>query len=252
MLLIAAALSEELAVAMEMCTALARVPCRGIRAWTARRNEREISFLKTGVGPYRSARALEQYLAVLKPTEALIIGYAGALDPALQPGDLVIAQRAALLCAEDKLPLEQTHLGNYWEMTPSEGLVNLCRGSGLKVHLGEIITSPYIIGHPAQKQWLRQRFSAALVDMETAELARIAASKSLSFHCVRAVSDLATDAFLAPLSYDSVLNPAARAIKMVVAGSWLRRYGQWRQNAALARENLRRFLNVYLDSFAPR
>jgi adenosylhomocysteine nucleosidase len=248
MLLIAAALSEELAVAMEMCVAPARVPCRGTRAWTARYKTNEIFFLKTGVGPSRSARALELFLAALRPTEVLVIGYAGALDPTLQPGDLVIVQRAASLRAEDKLPLEKTPPGRYWEMAPGEGLVSLCRHWGIEVIVGDILTSRYVVGLPAQKQWLRERFGAALVDMETAELARVAASKSLPLRCVRSVSDLATDTFLAPLSFDPAVNPATRAIKLAAAGHWIRRFGQWRQNAMRAREGLHRFLTTYLDS----
>jgi nucleoside phosphorylase len=252
MLLIAAALSEELSVAMKMCAVRARISGAGVRAWTTSCRGKEVSFLKTGMGPVRSARTFERFLAECKPAEALVIGYAGALDPALQVGDLIMVQRAALLSAPKNSPLQKASLGKYWEMAPVEGLAGFCRSRGIEIHTGEVITSPFVVGDPAHKQWLYNRFRGTIVDMETAELARIAASKSLPLRCVRSISDSAKDDFFTPLSRDPGLNPASKAIKLVAAGAWVQRCGQWRQNVSLARESLRRFLTAYLDAFAPQ
>jgi adenosylhomocysteine nucleosidase len=252
MLLIAAALSEELSVAKEMCTAPVTISGGGIRAWTAEYKAHKVFFLKTGMGPIRSARNFEQFLAEHKPAEVLVIGYAGALDPALQPGDLVMAERAAFLSAPKKSPLREAAIGEYWELAANGEIANLCRARGVEIRAGGILTSPFVVGDPAQKKWLYEHFGAAIVDMETAELARIAASKSLPLRCVRSISDSATDDFFAPLSHDPDLNPASKAAKLVAAGRWLERCQQWRQNSSVARESMRRFLSVYLDAYASR
>ena len=252
MLLIAAALSEEISLVREMCTAQATISSGGIHAWTAKCSGKEICMLKTGMGPARSARTFDRFLAEYRPAEVLVIGYAGALDPALRPGDLVLVQRAAILSAPQKMPFWKASIGECWEMLPCQELVDLCRVRGVEIHTGEVLTSPFVVGNPIQKKWLYEHFGAAIVDMETAELARIAASKSLPLRCVRSISDSATDDFFAPLSHHSDLNPASKAVKLVTAGNWLRRCQQWRQNSSLARASMRRFLGVYLDAYASR
>lgn len=250
MLLIAAALSEELSVAKDMCTEPARISCEGIRAWTATYGGKEVSLLKTGMGPVRSAGTFQRFLETFKPAEVIVIGYAGALDPALQPGDLVMVQRAASLVVPKKTPLQKASIGKYWEMAPSQQFVDLCGARGIEMHAGEALTSPFVVGDPAQKKWLYECSGAIIVDMETAELARIAASSSLPFRCVRSISDSAKDDILAPLSLNTHLHPVGKAVKLVAAGSWLQKCGQWRQNISLARESMRRFLRVYLDAYA--
>jgi adenosylhomocysteine nucleosidase len=249
MLLIAAALSEEVSIAKKLCGVPARMSCKGISAWSTKYKGKEVSFLKTGMGPVRSARTFDRFLREYKPSEVLVIGYAGALDPALEPGNLVMVQRAASLSVAKKMPIKKASIGNYLEMAPGQGLADLCKSQAVEMHSGELITSPFVVGDPAQKKWLYERFGAAIVDMETAELANIAASKSLPLHCVRAISDSATDDFLSPLSHDPNLNSAGKAIKLVAAGNWLRRCAEWRRNVFLARESLRRFLKVYLDAY---
>jgi adenosylhomocysteine nucleosidase len=252
MLLIAAALSEELSIAKDMCIAPLAISGGGIRAWTAKYKGKEIFFLKTGMGPVRSARTFEQFLAQHNPSQVIVIGYAGALDPALQPGDLVIAQRAAFLTAPKNASLQKTTIGEFRELADFQELADLCGAHNIKIHAGRTLTSPFVVGEPAQKKWLYEQFGAAIVDMETAELARIASAKSIPLHCVRSISDSATDDFFAPFSHDPDRNPASKAIRLVTAGRWLERCRQWRQNSSIARESMRRFLLVYLDAFASK
>ena len=62
MLLIVAAMGEELKTAMSLCRDEKSIANRSISLRQATRKEKTISFLKAGVGPRRSAAALEEAL----------------------------------------------------------------------------------------------------------------------------------------------------------------------------------------------
>ena len=89
MLMIAAALEEELETAKSLFPESERIQGERLKLWRAVRDGRTIGFLKTGVGPRRSAERLKQALKVTRPAHILVIGYAGALNPALKLGSLV-------------------------------------------------------------------------------------------------------------------------------------------------------------------
>ena len=252
MLFIAAALAEELRVALDLCSARVEPGYPGVSVWKGSRNGKEIHFLKTGAGPNRSAVRLERLLACCKPSQILLAGYAGALDPSLKIGDLVVIRAASSFGEQESaLTLEQTPLTGSWELGRSQELFQLGKNAGLRISLGETLTSPHIIGEPGQKRTLRRRFHADVIDMETAALARVSLSRGVPLSCVRAVTDEAADTFLAPFSYEPGSTLAGRGLRLLAAGSWPSRYGEWKERAATARESLRQFLTWYLDSSGP-
>ncbi len=81
--------------------------------------------------------------------------------------------------------------------------------------------------------------------METAALARIAASADVPFGCIRVISDETEDTFLAPFSYDPATHVPARARKLINTGM-VRTYREWKSRTAVASNSLTRFLSNYL------
>jgi adenosylhomocysteine/aminodeoxyfutalosine nucleosidase len=254
MLLIAAALMEELETALGLCTDRTRVSFAGAHLWQAVSNGALIRFLKTGVGPQRSATVLERVLRFFRPTSILVVGYAGALSPHLKLGDLVVIRRAALLGGKGtvKTDLDEVDLSESWDLDETPFLLKTAESAGIPAHPCDGLTSSHIIGEPVQKSFLHGRFGASVIDMETAALARLAASSGIPLGCVRAVSDVADDTFLAPFSYDPDCTPVRRAARVLAAGNWIRRYGEWRDRASVARDNLRRFLVCCLSRLSRR
>lgn len=97
----------------------------------------------------------------------LSTGLAGALDPTLKPGDIVIDGETALLARlEQALP---------------------------EAHVGTIIGSDRIVGTAAEKGALRNHSGALAVDMESHVAARIALRHGLYFAAVRVISDSAEE-----------------------------------------------------------
>ena len=133
-----------------------------------------------------------------------------------------------------------------FDLTDCDTLAETAKSAGLHACTGDVLTSPYVLGDPVHKRLLYEKFRAAIVDMETAALARVAASRSVPLSCIRVVSDEAADSFLAPFSYDPSTRLSARARKLAGTGM-ARIYRKWKTNTSVARESLGRLLEVYLE-----
>jgi nucleoside phosphorylase len=121
----------------------------------------------TGVGAERARYALD-WLAQRKPSLVVSAGFAGGLAADWHPGEVLLAE---VVVDEEG--------GNWACDLPSHPLL---RG-------GRLLTTRRMVGEPDQKRLLGERFGAAAVDMESAEIARFCAEHELPFGCVRAVSD---------------------------------------------------------------
>lgn len=106
-------------------------------------------------------------------------GIAGALDPGLKPGDLIIG--SAVRTAEgDRLPVDQKWLAH------------------LATHLtaarvADVVGSTEIAASAAQKAMLHRDTGAACVDQESHWVAEAAHADHLPFIVVRAIADRAGD-----------------------------------------------------------
>lgn len=250
MFLIAAALSEELGTAMESCKEHERIRLGSLVLWRARTQRGiPIYFLKTGIGPKRAADRLTRAIESTAPSQVLTLGYAGALDPDLQLGDLVVGRSAVLLENQGNVPsLTEAPISGPWELSSCDEMLRIGRSAGLRASTGDVLTSWRIIGEPLDKESLFLRSHASIVDMETAALARVALSRKIALSCVRAVTDDAEDTLLAPFSNEPSATLAGRALKIAAAGKWIHRYSQWKGQAATARENLYRFARGYFEA----
>jgi adenosylhomocysteine nucleosidase len=246
MLLIAAALEEELNTGMSLCENPRRILCKGVDLRQAVRNEKEICFLRTGVGPERSAARLEEALKTIKPAQILVVGYAGAIHPDLKLGNLVAVKKALAFSLDGNHPdWEHIQPDGAFDLNNSEALSECAKSAGLSVHIGDALTSARVLGNPEHKQLLYERFHASIVDMETAALARVALSGKIPIGCMRVVSDEAKDTFLIPFSYNPAINVAGRAKKLFDTGL-TQTYRTWKKHTAIAKESLGRFLSHYL------
>lgn len=165
----------------------------------------------SGPGPGKALDAARWIVA--RGAKALaVIGVAGGLDPALNPGDLVVA--------ETVLESGGTDPSERW--TPDNGaarsLYDALAAEGFSVRRGAVITVVFPLLTTEDKCLLHRQSGALAVDMESAAIARVAAESGIPLLVLRAVSD-ASDEPLAPdfvgcWTEGGVLRPAllARAI----------------------------------------
>lgn len=114
------------------------------------------SLLASGVG----SRFVFEALREKKQVDGLVsVGFCGALDPALEIGDIVVSGR---------------------EVQSPRPFVR-----------GEILSSDRVAVTAAEKRALRERTGAIAVEMEAAAVAAKAREWGVEFRCIKAVSDTA-------------------------------------------------------------
>lgn len=198
---------------------------------------------RTGVIPVagggdtkRLEDVLDDTIRCRGPFSAIVSsGIAGALDPALRPGDVVIGTLATAFPGEGRgLVAEHPQAGVVAALRASLRLdTGLRRGDALvaglrarnpEAHVGTITGRDTIAATLDQKRALRAATGALAVDMESHVAARVAARHDLPFAILRTISDGADDvlppAALVGMKPDGGMAPGA------VLASLARRPGQ--------------------------
>ncbi len=128
----------------------------------------ELMLVANGVGKKRAAAAVDAALLHFQPDAVVSTGFCGALDPALQIADVVVATE--VIDGDCRLPAETL---------PGR-------------RAGPVCSVDYVAQTAVQKARLRE-LGAVAVEMEAAGVAARALASKLPFFCVRAVTDLASE-----------------------------------------------------------
>jgi nucleoside phosphorylase len=140
----------------------------------AGRKSADVRVVRTGMGPARSRKAAER-LAHEPGRGVVVAGFGGALDPSLEPGDVIVAD--AVTGPEGRSPCV------------AEPLVDVLRAAGLRVRVGTIACRDHVVEGDERRELFEQ--GACAVDMESAWLA--AGASGRPFGVVRAVVDTPRD-----------------------------------------------------------
>ncbi len=156
--------------------------CSGLRklAWPvdwARHAEcagRQFWMVANGAGAAHAGKAVEVAHAECQPEAIVSMGFCGALDPALEIGDVFVA--TALAAAGRRFDLHVPA-----SETP--------HATGVLASIGHVAQTA------AEKASLRST-GASAVDMEAGGVAQFAASLGIPLFCVRSVTDAANQSFV--------------------------------------------------------
>ncbi|MZH02575.1 MAG: hypothetical protein F3745_04030 [Nitrospinae bacterium] len=177
---IVGAVKEEIAGIKQAMNISDHVRLGKSRAWPGKWINQNIVLVRSGVGRQRAEDATLQVIDHFNPRCLISIGYAGAVQPDLNVGDLVIA---------DKI-IEEKDNGEY---SPDSDWINRIRyipcPDGVKVIVGGLLTVDKVIHDPLSKQELGERFSVKAVEMETSAIAKVALEKNIALLSLRAISD---------------------------------------------------------------
>ncbi|NOX54644.1 MAG: 5'-methylthioadenosine nucleosidase [Planctomycetes bacterium] len=131
-----------------------------------------VVIVESGMGFARARDATLAMLDAHTPTWVLACGFAGALQPEMKVGDIVIARR-----------IIDTH-GQAFEVQlkmdadPARGL-----------HVGTLLTADHLIRTVAEKKQLAERYGAIAADVESLAVAQVCRDRKKPFMAVRAISD---------------------------------------------------------------
>jgi adenosylhomocysteine nucleosidase len=212
----------------------------GIRFVAGEMQGRRVVLARTGVGKVNSAMVTTLLLEHFAPSEVVVTGLAGGLNPDLLPGDIVIAERTA---QHDLGSVTSDGLRNWGVRNPITGarnpvffpadarLLELAEKSCQRVTFEEIrtdetnrvpqvitgvvVTGDVFVSSSAKRLQLRQDLQADAVEMEGAAAAQICWQQGIPCLVVRCLSDIADES--ADQDYRDFYEIAARNSAMLVA-----------------------------------
>jgi adenosylhomocysteine nucleosidase len=159
-------------------------------------------------GPVHAALGAQALIARHGARCLICFGSAGALDPSLAQGEVIIGQRAVahdagLFLGSRFLPggvmVRDTkgRIARRRWFDASHELVHealaVARASDWPARVGTVASGNQAVFASRRRDWLRHTFDALAVDMETAAVAQVAAGHNLPWVAVRAISDAAGD-----------------------------------------------------------
>jgi 4-hydroxy-3-methylbut-2-enyl diphosphate reductase len=180
----------------------------GIEARAIRAGSPGLRVQRFGIGPGKARAAA----ALLDDHDGQVIvaGFAGALDPRLRPGDIVLAS-------------ELRHPDATVAGADPAILAGVLRRGGLRVHVGPVYSSPRIV-HGAARAELHAT-GALAVDMESAWVSEALGRAIVT---LRAVSDSPDQELYNPLRLAAGVRAAYRSLRRASAllGEWAEVLGQ--------------------------
>jgi adenosylhomocysteine nucleosidase len=169
-----------------------------------------------GVGKVKAA-ACTQFLIDRFSIEALMCtGVAGAVNPDLQTGDVVISQKALEHDFDPGDPKLLKRFRRRWLQADAE-LVELALsaakdlGQADRCRVGKVLTGDQAIVSVERRRWLWETFRGDCVDMESAAAAQVCRQNGVPWVVVRAISDSADEDGIAEFRRNLALCAGAAA-----------------------------------------
>lgn len=191
------AMPEELAALLEPLSRPNRSREGAFTLTRGRLDGHRVLVAQCGIGKVNAAALTT--LMILRGAERLIFtGVAGAVDPGLAVGDLVISRDAvqhdldvtALGYARGQVPGEAMS----WPADPHLQTIALEAAQslpGVKAVLGRIASGDQFVASAERVRWLRESLQATCVEMEGAAMAQVCAKWGVPFVIIRSISDTA-------------------------------------------------------------
>ncbi len=161
-----------------------------------------VIFWQTGVGMANAHESLEKLIESSHPSLILSVGCAGATDPGLKTGDLVIP---SVILSET--PTDHFTPTQEWREKIEEGLT--C--AGISFQTGPLATVWNLAKKSDKKAWHAKGVKA--VDMETAAMLAVALKKRVPFVSLRVIFDEMNDELPMNEPYTNDTNPLAYILR---------------------------------------
>lgn len=183
---------------------------------------KEVCIVQCGIGKVNAA-ALAQLLILEGAKQVIFTGVAGAVDPRLQVGDIVISRE----CLQHDVDVRALGYelgqvpGEALRWPADEGLIAAAERAaktlgGVQVLCGCVLSGDQFIADGAKVAALQTTFAGSCVEMEGAAVAQVCSRAGVPFVVIRSISDSADGS--AQVDFRSFTLRAAKQAKAVVLG----------------------------------
>ena len=151
----------------------------------------QVEFQVLGVGPDRAGGALAALLKARRSgvDGVLVLGVAGGVNPALESGDLLLADRYALQDGASQ--------GAGRALRPDAEMLQSAEKAALELSMpvcsGGALTVDHLVAEPEEREDLRAQYQVDSVNMEDYRVAEAAQDAGVPFLAARVVLDTARD-----------------------------------------------------------
>jgi adenosylhomocysteine nucleosidase len=191
---------------------------------------RSAAVFHTGVGEKSCRARIEKFLRQQQFKYLISAGFAGALDPELRAGDLLLSENFS---------------------SPELLRASRLDFAGGRLSVGKLATVPVVIDSKSERDRWAAESGAAAVDMETEFIAAACAARGIPMLSLRVISDTPAEPFPAPpgVLFDlekQETNFGRLALHLVKHPGALMRLNAFRRRIGLARQSLTSALDKLL------
>ncbi|MEE8465143.1 MAG: hypothetical protein V3S68_01610, partial [Dehalococcoidia bacterium] len=151
----------------------------------------QVEFQILGVGPGRAGKALAELLegGRADTDKVLLLGVAGGVNPALESGDLLLAERFSLQDGASQ--------GAGQALRPDPQMLRSAEQTALDLSMpvcsGGALTVDHLVMEPEEREDLRAQYQVDSVNMEDYRVAEAAQDAGVAFLSARVVLDTANE-----------------------------------------------------------
>jgi len=162
----------------------------------------DIILAEVGPGKVQTAVATQYLVDHYQVSLVMSCGSAGALDPQLQAGDVIVADKVVLhdagihatkgfryLGIYDNAHPDGLHYHRYLTADPT--LLAAARQAAPSIKIGCLASGDQVIASESKKRWLAETFKAIAVEMESGAMAQVAFLNNIPWLAIRGISDQA-------------------------------------------------------------
>ncbi len=194
------AMDEEIVRILEELQDIEEAIYAGITYYRGRWHDADVVLCKSGVGKVNAAVCTQLLIERYRISRVLFTGVAGAVEPSLEIGDLVIStdcvqhdmDAAALGYPRGVIPFAEA------STFPADAdLIRLASQAGealgeeRRVHLGRVLSGDQFVADKHYVIQMREELQGACIEMEGAAVAQVCAMNRIPFVVIRSISDKA-------------------------------------------------------------
>lgn len=192
------AMEEELEAVLNIMNNIEQKEIYGINVQIGKIEQKEVVVVKSGVGKVNAARVTQILIDKLNVKSIINIGSAGALNPFLNIGDIIIGEKLIQhdfdITAFDHDKGYITGVGDYIYsnielIEKFKKVANNLKEKNYKIKTGIIATGDIFCTDFEMKNKIYSKFDADCVEMEGAAIAQVCYLDKIPFIVIRSISD---------------------------------------------------------------